>query len=166
MGDPLPTRPAGCRVSFTSAAKIPQKPVIFTVLRWHRGCSKKVCRAATAARPAAPVFRWSTRPSNNFLPGCREGRKDLPAPPCTFSCVQLPVTGFQFLLDSVGTRLTARATELGTGHFRASFAASTRREFPLGVGGAGVHRRPSVQRRTAESPRKYRPRRGTQRPPR
>jgi hypothetical protein len=47
---------------------------------WHPGCSIEPCRAALAARLAAPVFRWSNRPTQKRLPGCREKSKDTPCP--------------------------------------------------------------------------------------
>src|SRR5207344_1478222 len=36
--------------------------------------------AASAARPAAPVFRWSIRPTINRLPGSQGESRDTPCP--------------------------------------------------------------------------------------
>jgi hypothetical protein len=48
---------------------------------WHWCCSNYPRRAALTARLAAPVFRWSNRPTKTPWPnGCRESRKDTPCP--------------------------------------------------------------------------------------
>ena len=81
-------RPASTRETSATHPHLPStseapKRWRFRTITWHRGCSIERCRAASAARLAAPVFRWSNRPTKNCLPGCRESRKTLPAPPCT-----------------------------------------------------------------------------------
>ncbi len=147
--------------------------LVFRRPGWHRGCSKRGRRAASAARPAAPVFRWSIRPTINCLPGCRESRETLPAPPCTFRF-------YKVLRGSTGSTrfVQRREPEERTPQnpveprrtcqnpiFRGSSSVPVRRGSLQAGGDGAVRMRRSPRRRRGESRRRCTPTPGTRRLP-
>jgi hypothetical protein len=126
---------------------LPQNWPFFGRQRWHRGCSIEGCRAATAARRAAPVFRWSIRPTTHYPAWLQGESQDTPCPAIS---LQFPVPSYQLPAHEVNLSLvssvhhfTLRHTshhrfQTGSWELRASSAASVRQGFlqDAGVGGA------------------------------
>ncbi len=140
----IPTNTTSTANRCTKARNLQAKQLVFGRRGWHRGCSMEGCRAASAARPAAPVFRWSIRPSITACLAAGRSRKTLPAPPCTvadsqFPGFQFPVSSFQFasspvpFSDEAGGQLDRPDNwKLVTGNWQLIYSVV------LGAGAAGI----------------------------